>query len=117
MTETIDTPWRQIPRRDRPWVVYTIVRQIQPNAYPFPIGNEIEKRHGHEVSLGWLHVTLDRLEKEGYLRSERRYVTDPRAHAARGGRAARFYYPTGKRRPDSAVRHGIPLLGNWQTAT
>lgn len=99
MTDSDIVPWRTIRWADRPWAVYTIVRQLQPNAYSLSIYDEIERRHQKDVSLGWLYTTLDRLEKEGYLRSERRYMTDPEAHAARGGRPARFWYPTGKRRP------------------
>jgi short subunit dehydrogenase-like uncharacterized protein len=80
--------------------VYAIVRQLQPTAYGAVIQEEIEQRHQKDVSAGWLYTTLDRLEQGGYLRSELKEMTDPLVRAARGGRVARFWYPTAKRRPE-----------------
>ena len=115
-TESDIVPWRSIRWRDRPWAVYTIVRQLQPNAYSLTIYDEIERRHQKDVSLGWLYTTLERLETEGYLRSERKFVADAEIHAARGGRPARFYYPTGKRRPESRRNTTIDWEGAFQPA-
>jgi PadR family transcriptional regulator, regulatory protein PadR len=61
------------------------------NAYAVTIFEEVEKLVGSskEVSLGSLYVTLDRLEKKGYLRSSYGEPTKER-----GGRRRRQFVLT-----------------------
>jgi DNA-binding PadR family transcriptional regulator len=47
---------------------------------------EIERRTGRHVTRGAVYVTLDRLEKKGFLES---WLADPTPE--RGGRAKRYY--------------------------
>src|SRR5258708_2788008 len=54
--------------------------------YAVTIREEIESRTGRNVSRGAIYVTLDRLEKKGYLES---WLADPTPE--RGGRAKRYY--------------------------
>jgi hypothetical protein len=110
------TLWRKIPWIERPWIVYLIVRDIQPDATSLAIRAEIERRHGYRVSLGWLYDKLENFEKTGYLRVEKRNVSDPQTHLDRGGRPAWFYFPTSKRRPDKAVKSIPTSVGDWQAA-
>jgi len=50
---------------------------------------DLEARTGQRVSLGAVYITLDRLERKGWLSS---YLGPP--SPARGGRAKRFYAVT-----------------------
>ena len=94
MTEADIVPWHSIPSAERPWAVYAVVRQLQPNAFGATIQEEIERRHQKDVSAGWLYTTLDRLQTDGYLRCERK----EEGLRTRGGRARIYWYPTGKPR-------------------
>jgi PadR family transcriptional regulator, regulatory protein PadR len=60
--------------------------RLSGDAYAVTIRREIERRTGRSVSRGAVYITLDRLEKKGYLKS---YLAD--STAERGGRAKRFY--------------------------
>jgi PadR family transcriptional regulator, regulatory protein PadR len=60
--------------------------RLSDEAYAVTIRREIECRTGRSVSRGAVYITLDRLEKKGYLRS---YLAD--STAERGGRAKRYY--------------------------
>jgi PadR family transcriptional regulator, regulatory protein PadR len=60
--------------------------RLTDQAYAVTIRREIERRTGRSVSRGAVYITLDRLEKKGYLRS---YLAD--STAERGGRAKRYY--------------------------
>ena len=55
-------------------------------AYSVSVRDEIERRGGRRASLGAVHLTLDRLEQKGFLRSR---LGDPTP--SRGGRAKRYY--------------------------
>jgi hypothetical protein len=112
-TETV-VPWRKIPWAERPWMVYLIVQQVQPDAQPLTIRAEIVSRHGCRVSLGWLYETLNHFEKNGYLRVESRLVFDPQA-LSRSARPALFYFPTSKRCPDK--KSSSTSIGDWRLAT
>ena len=50
---------------------------------------ELSRRTGREVARGAVHVTLDRLEQKGFLRS-----STGRAGEARGGRPRRVFAVT-----------------------
>jgi PadR family transcriptional regulator, regulatory protein PadR len=56
------------------------------SAYAINAREEIERRTGRPVARGAVYITLDRLEKKGYLESR---LADPTPE--RGGRAKRYY--------------------------
>jgi DNA-binding PadR family transcriptional regulator len=56
------------------------------DAYPVAVRNEIEKRAGIDLSRATVYITLDRLERKGYLRS---WFGDPTPE--RGGKAKRCF--------------------------
>jgi PadR family transcriptional regulator, regulatory protein PadR len=60
--------------------------RIGDEAYAVTIRREIERRTGRSVSRGAVYITLDRLEKKGYLTS---YLAG--STVERGGRAKRYY--------------------------
>src|SRR5262249_54393933 len=66
--------------------VLLAVLRLGENAYAVPIREEIENRTGRKASRGAIYITLDRLEKKGYLDS---WLADPTPE--RGGRAKRYY--------------------------
>ena len=66
-------------------VLLAVVR-LGTNAYAVSVRNEIEARAGRAVSRGAVYVTLDRLARKGYLRSQMGKPT-----AARGGKAKRLF--------------------------
>ena len=67
-------------------LVLLAVLQAGDDAYAVSVRKEIERRTGRDVSRGAVYVTLDRLEKKGYLRT---WLGDPTPE--RGGKAKRFY--------------------------
>lgn len=67
-------------------MVMLAVLRLDDEAYGVPIHDEIERVTGRDTSRGAVYVTLDRLEKKGYLRS---WMSDPRPE--RGGRSRRCY--------------------------
>jgi hypothetical protein len=93
------TKWRDIPRRERRWAVYTIVRQLHPNAYTDSIRDEIERCHEYDISRIELTTYLETLENDGFLRHESKRHPDPQIDAVREGKNTGFWYPTGKPRP------------------
>ena len=71
-------------------VVLALLR-LENQAYGVTVRQEIEFRTRREVSIGAVYATLDRLEKKGYVRSQRGEPTPER-----GGRAKRFFRVTAK---------------------
>jgi DNA-binding PadR family transcriptional regulator len=63
--------------------------QAEGDAYGVNVHTELEARAGRRVARGAVYMTLDRLEKKGFLSS---YITPPTAE--RGGRARRCYRTT-----------------------
>jgi PadR family transcriptional regulator PadR len=55
-------------------------------AYGVRVKQEIETRTGHEVSVGAIYATLDRLEVKGYVKS---HLGEPTPE--RSGRSKRFF--------------------------
>lgn len=107
------TTWREIPRQERQWAIYQIVRQLQPLAYSGIIQETIAEQHGKDISIGRLFIILDELVEAGYLRTEFKHHPDPTIDLARGGKRASFYFATGKPRPHFTQ----PILdGKWQPA-
>ncbi len=67
-------------------MVLMAVLHLGDEAYAVPIREEIERRTAREASRGAVYITLDRLEKKGYLES---WLADPTPE--RGGRAKRYH--------------------------
>jgi len=76
----------QSPLGEFEQIVLLAVMRLGSMAYAVPIRQEIEERTGRSVSRGAIYITLDRLEKKGYLASR---LAD--ATAERGGRSKRYY--------------------------
>jgi PadR family transcriptional regulator PadR len=66
-------------------VVMLAVMRLGEDAYGMSIRDEVLSRTGRSVALGAIYPTLDRLEKKGFIRSER-----ARSDLARGGRPRRM---------------------------
>ena len=67
-------------------LVVLAVLQLEEEPYAVTIRKEIEARTGRDVSRGAVYVTLDRLEKKGFLSS---WLAEPTPE--RGGKAKRLY--------------------------
>jgi DNA-binding PadR family transcriptional regulator len=67
-------------------VILLAVLRIGQQAYGSTISREIAQRSGQPPARGSVYVTLDRLERKGYLRS-----TLGDGTPERGGRPRRFY--------------------------
>ena len=67
-------------------LVLLAVLQIDGDAYAASVREELAKRTDRAVARGAVHVTLDRLERKGFLRS-----TTGGASAERGGRPRRVF--------------------------
>lgn len=70
-------------------IILTLVVMLQEDAYGAAINIEIEKWLERKVTLSALHVTLYRLEDEGYVKSRFGGATNER-----GGRRKRIYSVT-----------------------
>ena len=66
-------------------MILAAVLRLGEQAYGVAILDEIAARTGREVSSGALSITLDRMEKKGYVRSE---LDD--SNEQRGGRPRRY---------------------------
>lgn len=62
------------------------VLRVGEGAYAVSVRDEIERRTGRSVSRGAIYVTLDRLERKGYVTSR---LGEPTAE--RGGKAKRVF--------------------------
>jgi DNA-binding PadR family transcriptional regulator len=67
------------------YVLLCLVR-LGDEAYGVPIHQEIEERTQRSISIATVYTALDRLEKEGFVRSR---LSSPLPE--RGGRAKRLY--------------------------
>jgi PadR family transcriptional regulator PadR len=67
-------------------LVLMAVLRLGDDAYAVTVREEIESRTGRSVSRGAIYITLDRLEKKGYLESR---LADPTPE--RGGRSKRYH--------------------------
>jgi len=67
-------------------LVLLAVLRVGDEAYAVPIRDELRERGGVELSRGSVYVTLERLERKGYLRSS---FSDPTPE--RGGKARRCF--------------------------
>jgi PadR family transcriptional regulator len=91
------------------WVVYSAVRRLQPNAYGVTIMDAVNETLEQDRSFGWLYVTLDKLEADGFLTSEWGEATPER-----GNRRKRYYRTVGGKflpAPDAAAeRTPMPTM-------
>lgn len=70
-------------------LVLLAVLQVDGEAYAGSVREELSRRTKREVARGAVHVTLDRLEQKGFLRS-----TTGASGEARGGRPRRVFTVT-----------------------
>jgi PadR family transcriptional regulator, regulatory protein PadR len=70
-------------------VILLALLRLNDRAYGVTVRREIELRTHREVSIGAVYATLDRLERKGYVASQR---GDPTPE--RGGRSKRFFRAT-----------------------
>jgi PadR family transcriptional regulator, regulatory protein PadR len=70
-------------------IIVLALLRLEDRAYGVTVRQEIELRTKREVSIGAVYATLDRLEKKGYVTSNR---GDPTPE--RGGRSKRFFRVT-----------------------
>ena len=70
-------------------LVLLAVLQIDGDAYAASVREELARRTERDVARGAVHVTLDRLEQKGFLRS-----TTGAAGPERGGRPRRVFTVT-----------------------
>src|ERR1700730_1580516 len=86
-------------------VLLALIR-LGDDAYGVPISHAIEESSGREVALGSVYITLERLEKKGFVSSE---LGEPTA--VRGGRAKTYFRltPKGLREVRQAQRTLVKL--------
>ena len=97
-------------------LVLLAVLQVEGDAYAASVREELARRTGRDVARGAVHVTLDRLEQKGFLRSSL-----GAANAERGGRPRRVFAVTaaGTRALQDtldalrAMTHGLPGRPGW----
>jgi PadR family transcriptional regulator, regulatory protein PadR len=91
------------PVREFELVVLLAVLALRDDSYPVAIRDEIERRAGRNVARAAVFITLERLERKGFVTS--RYG-DPTP--VRGGRAKRFFRAT----PDgiAAAKDALHLM-------
>jgi PadR family transcriptional regulator PadR len=93
-------------------VLLALIR-LGDEAYGVPISGAIEESSGREVALGSVYITLERLERKGFVTSR---LGEPTAE--RGGRAKTYFHITGKglrevrqaRRTLIKLWNGVPRL-------
>ena len=71
-------------------VILAVVR-LGDDAYAVSVRNEIEQRTERSITRGAVYVTLDRMERKGYLRSMMSAPSNKR-----GGKAKRIFRPEAK---------------------
>ncbi len=67
-------------------LVMLALMRLGDRAYGMTVRQELERRTSHEVALGAVYATLDRMEEKGWVASHQ----GP-GGAERGGRAKRFF--------------------------
>lgn len=88
-------------------VLLSLIR-LGDGAYGVSIANAIEESSGRTVSLGSVYLTLERLEKKGFVRSALGEAT-----AVRGGRAKTYFRITAKGLKEARETHRT-LTGLWR---
>ena len=90
-------------------LVLLVIFRLGSGTYAVPIREEL-RRAGVDLSRGRIYVTLDRLERKGYLRS---WFDDPTPEP--GGKARRCFAI--ERQGVAALRASQKLLRRLQTGT
>jgi DNA-binding PadR family transcriptional regulator len=67
-------------------LVLLAVLRLEDDAYAVPIREVIRREAGVDLSRGTIYVTLERLERKGYVLS---WFSEPQA--VRGGKARRYF--------------------------
>jgi DNA-binding PadR family transcriptional regulator len=80
--------------------VLLIILRLKENAYIVTIKNSLDDYLGKNVSLGTIYLSLKRLTREGYLRTEIGMSV-----SKKGGRAKKYYRLT---------KEGISILNEMQ---
>ena len=82
-------------------LVLLAILRLKTDAYGMTIRREIEERAGRPTSIGALYLTLERLQKKGFVQSQLGEATQER-----GGRAKRFFTvnPTGREMLRSSLK-------------
>jgi PadR family transcriptional regulator PadR len=89
-------------------LVLLALMRLGDDAYGVPISEAIEESSGREVAIGSVYITLERLERKGFVSSR---LGEPTAE--RGGRAKTYFKITAKGM--GAVRHARrTLLNLWK---
>src|SRR5271167_817144 len=88
-------------------VLLALIR-LGDEAYGVPISDAIEESSGREVALGSVYITLERLERKGFVSSK---LGEPTAE--RGGRAKTYFHVTAKGLRE-VRRARQTLLSLWQ---
>lgn len=91
------------PIREFELVVLLAVLSLRDEAYPVSIRDAIEERTGRKVSRPAVFITLERLERKGFVTS--RYGD---ATPVRGGRPKRFFRAT--RGGIAAAKHAVHAM-------
>jgi PadR family transcriptional regulator, regulatory protein PadR len=66
--------------------VLTAVARLREKSYGVAVWDELQERHGREITIGALYTALGRLERKGFVST---HLGDPTPE--RGGRAKKFY--------------------------
>ena len=92
------------------FLVLLAVLRLEGDAYAVPIRDLIQQETGVNVSRGTVYVTLERLERKGYVES---WFSQPLA--TRGGKARRLF----KLQPDgmTALTHARRAVDRLATGT
>lgn len=80
--------------------ILSAIAELRDNAYGVSLRNELDSQYSTKVSYGRLYVTLQKMERRGYLKSER---ADP--IAIRGHRQKKYFQLTavGRRTYNSQI--------------
>lgn len=89
-------------------LVLSAILQVGEGAYPPLVLNWLQETTGRDVNRGSLYVSLDRLEKKGFLRSHRGDTDEDRE-----GRPKRYLEVT-QDGVDSLRRARASLLASWE---
>jgi PadR family transcriptional regulator PadR len=82
-------------------MILLAILRLGADAYGMRIRREIEERARRPTSIGALYITLERLERKGFIQSELGDATPER-----GGRAKRFFTvnPSGREVLDKSLK-------------
>jgi PadR family transcriptional regulator, regulatory protein PadR len=82
---------------------------LHPNGYGVSIVEHIEKRTGHEPSVGSVYAALERLEEKGFVKSRQGEAT-----AERGGKRKLYFQVTAP--GERALRQSVHAISSLTRA-